>query len=213
MALFNDQVAQQVKAALADLAGPVTLKVFTQEFECNYCTETRQMAEEVAAMSPKITVEVYDFVKDKALADSMGIDKIPAIAVVGARDYGIRLFGVPAGYEFTTLIEAIKLAASGESGLSAQTKAMLARLKKPATIQVMVTPTCPYCPRAANLAHRMAVESDLISGHMVEVSEFPHIAQKFQVRSVPRSVINDTIFVDGAASEPQFMTEFARLLS
>ena len=120
MAFFDDKVAQQVKAALADLASPVTLKVFTQEFECDYCKETRTLAEEVAAQSPKVTVEVYDFVKDKALADSLGIDKIPAMAVVGAKDYGIRLFGVPAGYEFTTLIEAIKLAGSGESGLSAE---------------------------------------------------------------------------------------------
>lgn len=213
MAFFDDKVAQQVKAALADLASPVTLKVFTQEFECDYCKETRTLAEEVAAQSPKVTVEVYDFVKDKALADSLGIDKIPAMAVVGAKDYGIRLFGVPAGYEFTTLIEAIKLAGSGESGLSAETKRMVARLTKPTTIQVFVTPTCPYCPRAVNLAHRLAVESDLISGHMVEVSEFPHLATKYNVMGVPRTVISDIVHVEGAVPEPQLMREFAKVLA
>lgn len=141
MALLNDQIAQQVKAALGDLPGPVTMKVFTQTFECQYCKETRELAQEVGAQSAKITVEVYDFEKDKKVADSLGIDKIPAIAIVGAKDYGIRLFGIPSGYEFTTLIEAIRLAASGESGLSPETKKLVARLTKPTTIQVLVTPT------------------------------------------------------------------------
>jgi glutaredoxin-like protein len=138
---MNEQVAQQVRTTLADVANPVTFKVFTQEFECQYCRETRELIQEVAALSPKLSVEVYDFVKDKALADSLGVDKIPAIAIVGAKDYGIRLFGVPAGYEFTTLIEDIKLVSKGESGLSPDTKKMLARLTKPVTMQVFVTPT------------------------------------------------------------------------
>jgi glutaredoxin-like protein len=212
VALLDTKVAQQVKTALKDVTVPVTLKVFTQEFECDYCKETRQLAEEVAAQSPYVKVEVYDFVKDKAVADSLGIDKIPAMAVVGAKDYGIRLFGIPTGYEFSTLIEAIKLAAQGESGLSAETKKMVARLARPVTIQVMVTPTCPYCPQAVNLAHRLAVESELITGHMVEVSEFPQIANKYQVMGVPRSVVGETIYIDGAVPEPQFMREFAKLI-
>ena len=67
------------------------------------------MVEEVAALSDKVSVEVYDFMEDKALADSLGIDKVPAVAVVGAKDYGIRMFGIPSGYEFGSLIESIKL--------------------------------------------------------------------------------------------------------
>jgi glutaredoxin-like protein len=213
MAVLNEKIAQQVKAALADLAKPVTLKVFTQALECDYCKETRELAEDVAAQSPQVKVEVYDFVKDKAVADSLGIDKIPAIAVVGSKDYGIRLYGIPAGYEFTTLIEAIRLASTGQSGLSAETKKTVALLTKPTTIQVFVTPTCPYCPRAVSLAHRLAVESDLISAHMVEVSEFPHLATRYHVMSVPRTVIGDIVHIDGAVPEPQLMREFAKLLA
>jgi glutaredoxin-like protein len=213
MAFLDDKLAQQVRAALADLPATVTLKVFTQEMECAYCKETRELVEEVAAQSTQVKVEVYDFEKDKAVADSLGIDKIPAVAVVGAKDYGIRLYGIPAGYEFTTLIEAIRLAATGESGLSAETKKAVARLTKPTTIQVFVTPTCPYCPRAVSLAHRLAVESDLITGAMVEVTEFPHLATKYQVMGVPRTVISDIVHIEGAVPEPQLMREFAKVLA
>lgn len=79
--------------------------------------------------------------KDHAVAEQYGIDKVPAVAIVGAKDYGIRLYGIPSGYEFGTLIEDIKLVSAGDSGLSPATRAMVAKLKKPVRIQVFITPT------------------------------------------------------------------------
>ncbi len=76
------------------------------------------------------------------------------------KDYGIRYYGIPSGYEFSSLIEDIKLIASGESGLSAQTKQWVADLQDPVHLQVFVTPTCPYCPQAVILAH----ECGLVDG-------------------------------------------------
>jgi alkyl hydroperoxide reductase subunit AhpF len=69
------------------------------------------------------------------------VDKAPAIAVIGKKDYGIRMFGIPSGYEFGSLIESIKLVSEGESGLSAETKKQVAKLTKPVKIQVFITPT------------------------------------------------------------------------
>lgn len=212
MALLNDEIRDEVKAALADIKTSVTLKVFTQRFECQYCKETRELAQEVAALSDRLSVEVYDFEKDKAVADSLGIDKVPAVAIIGAKDYGIRMFGIPSGYEFGSLIEAIRLVSTGDSGLSAATRQQIARLQKPVKIQVFITPTCPYCPRAVMLAYQMAVESDLIQSHMVEVIEFPHLGNKYQVMGVPRTVIDETIHIEGAVPEPMLMREFAKLL-
>jgi glutaredoxin-like protein len=141
MALLNDKIRKEVKSILGDLPNPVTFKVFTQEFECEYCHETRELIEEVAALSDKMSVQVYDFVKDKAVADTLGIDKIPAVAIVGEKDHGIRLYGVPAGYEFGSLIEDIRLVSEGNSGLSPETRKMVAGLTKPVKIQVFITPT------------------------------------------------------------------------
>jgi glutaredoxin-like protein len=213
MAILNDRVRKEVRSHLSGLTNPVTFKVFTQSFECEYCRETRELVEEVASLSDKIAVEVYDFEKDKSVADRYGIDKIPALAVIGAKDYGVRLYGIPSGYEFTTLIEDILLVSRGDSGLSSATRALVKRLTKPVHIQVFVTPTCPYCPRAVILAHQLAVESDLITADMVEAIEFPHLANKYQVMGVPRTVINETIHIEGAVPEPMLMQEFAKLLT
>ncbi len=124
-----------------NLVNPVRLVMFTQEIECEYCAETRQLVEEIAQLSPKITAEIYNFVTDKPKAEEYKVDKIPAIAIIGQKDYGIRFYGIPSGYEFSALLEDIVDVSRGESGLSEASKKALAGLTKPVHIQVFVTPT------------------------------------------------------------------------
>ena len=213
MPLLDKETAGQIKQELADLAGPVRLVMFTQEFECQYCAETRQLVEEVAALSGQLTAEVYDFVTDKEKAEELGVDKIPAVAVIGTEDYGVRFYGIPSGYEFTSLLHAIKLVAAGKPELSEETLQALAEMTEPVHMQVFVTPTCPYCPQAVVLAHHMAVASPMIRADMVEATEFPHLVTKYQVMGVPRTVINETVHVEGAAPEPMVLEKLQEALA
>lgn len=141
MPLLDENTRKQVTAELAELESPVKLAVFTQTFECQYCAETRQLSEEIAELSDQISVDVYNFVNDMEKADQFGIDKIPAIAVVGAQDYGVRFFGIPSGYEFMSLLDSIKTVSAGRVDLMPETLAFLEDLKEPLHIQVFVTPT------------------------------------------------------------------------
>ena len=129
------------KEFAAKLTGPVKLVMVTQEHECQFCKETREIVEELAGLSDKITAEVYDLVADKDKIAPYGIDKIPAIAIVGAKDYGIRMYGIPSGYEFSSLIQTILMVSSGQSGLKDATKKALAELTKDLHVQVFGTPT------------------------------------------------------------------------
>ena len=61
--------------------------------------------------------------------------------MVGARDYGVRYFGIPAGYEFMALLDSIKTVSAGQVGLMPETMTFLEGLKDPLHIQVYVTPT------------------------------------------------------------------------
>ncbi|MBN1679314.1 MAG: thioredoxin family protein [Anaerolineae bacterium] len=207
MALMDKDTQDQVRDLLAPINSPVTLHVFTQEYECGYCKETRQIAEEVAALSDNVAVAVHDFVEDHELADSLAVDKIPAIAVLGKddRDYGVRFYGIPSGYEFTSLLEAILAMGAGSFELNDQTLAFLENLEQPLHLQVFVTPTCPYCPGAVVLAHKLAMASDMVQADMVEVTEFPHLGQKYDVMGVPRTVINEDTYIEGAVPEPMLL--------
>ncbi len=141
MALLKDKDREFLTTEFQKLTTPVKLVYFTQEHECPYCEMTGQIVQEVAGLSDKISTTVYDFVANKDMADQYHVDKIPAIAVEGAKDYGMRFYGIPSGYEFTSLIESIKDASAGTTGLSAATKEALAKLEQPVHIQVFSTPT------------------------------------------------------------------------
>jgi len=141
MALLNDSIRAEVQKRFKELKDPVKIINFTQEIECQYCTETRRLMEEIAGLSDKLSLDVYDFVTDKDKAQKYNIDKIPATVIVGDKDYGVRFFGIPSGYEFVNVLESIVMVSKRESGLSAETKKKLATLKKPLHLQVFVTPT------------------------------------------------------------------------
>ncbi|NLH09619.1 MAG: glutaredoxin [Chloroflexi bacterium] len=205
MPLLDEKTRRDVQEMLADIAGPARLVVFTQPFECDYCKETREIVEEIAELSDQISVEVYDFQDDAEVARKYNVDKIPAIVLLGAdgKDYGVRYYGIPSGYEFSSLLHDIKAVAAGPEAveLSDETRAFLDSLKEDVHLHVFVTPTCPYCPRAVVLAHAMAIASDRVRADMVEATEFPHLSMKYNVMGVPRTVINDREFVEGAVPE------------
>ena len=142
MPLMTDDVASQLKEEFARLVEPVRLAVFSQALADPESEQVRRLVEELAAIDPRLTVESYNFVLDKEKVESFGIARIPAIAAMGKdKDYGIRLYGLPSGYEFGTLVEAILDVSRGDSGLSDETRAALMELPRPVHLQVFSTPT------------------------------------------------------------------------
>jgi len=203
--LIPDEKKDLLSSELKEkLENPVKILMFTQEVECRFCSDTRQLVQELAALNDKITVEVYDFVADAAKAQEYGVDKIPALAILGKNDYGVRIYGIPYGYELQTLIEAVINVSRGKTDLSDKTKAILAEVKAPVHIQVFVSLTCHHCAVAAAVAHKLAVESDLIRADVIDGTAFPHLAQKYSVISVPKVVINEKIEFVGAFNEDLF---------
>ena len=205
MSLIPDDKKEQLKNDFKEkLEGSVKIVMFTQELECRFCSDTRQLIQEVAVLNEKIAVEIYDFVADAQKAKEYGIDKIPALAIIGDEDYGVRIYGIPYGYELQTLTEAVINVSRGRTDLSDSTNAILAEDKAPVHIQVFVTLTCPHCAAAAAVAHKLAVESNMIRADVIDASEFPTLAQKYTVIGVPKVVINEKVEFVGAFSEDLF---------
>jgi glutaredoxin-like protein len=208
MGMIPEEHKQHIKEELEkSLQGAVRLIVFTQETECQFCKQTRELVEEVATLSDKITAEVYDLVKDNEKAKEYRVDKVPAIAIVGNKDYGIRIYGIPYGYEFNPFIETIINVSKWTTDLSEETKKKLKSIDKPVHIQVFVTLTCPYCPIVSSLAHKFAIENDLIRADIIEAGEFLHLVQKYSVMGVPKAVINEQIEYVGALPEEKFLQQ------
>jgi glutaredoxin-like protein len=141
MGLIGEDDAQEIRKRLEGLVNSVKLVHFTQELNLQYGHEAKQLLEELTALSPKLSLEIYNFVLDKEKAAAYGVDKIPATVVRNSKEYGIRFYGLPAGYEFATLLDAILAVSKDESGLKPETKKELAKISQPVHLEVLVTPT------------------------------------------------------------------------
>ena len=212
--LISEQDKSQLKRTFRkDLKGPVRLQVFTQRpsvitipgRECRYCPQTQQLMEEVADLSPKIELETVDFYADPQVARDHGVSRIPAILLSADGSSRVKFYGAPLGYEMATIVEDIKTISRGVSPLSMDTRKKLRRVNQEVHIQVFVTPSCPYCPALARLAHAMALENTMISADVVEAEEFPTLAQSYGVRSVPLTVINEFVRFAGALTETDLL--------
>ena len=144
--ILDEGIQKQVKEIFEGLEHEVEVLLFTRKEDCEYCDDTRQLLEEVTELSNKLSLVVYDFDDDAELAKQYGVDKIPGFVMVAKEgddriDYGIRFSGIPAGHEFTSLVNDLLLVSKRESGLSPQAKTFLAGLKEPVHLMVFVTPT------------------------------------------------------------------------
>jgi glutaredoxin-like protein len=226
MELLTKNVREATKKKFeAELEGQVTIVHFTQEpsrlilldslrgQDCFFCKETKRLLQEVKSLSDKIELIIYDYGADKDKVAEYGIDKIPASVIISDKDDGVRFYGIPSGYEYTSLLEAMVDVSKRRTTLAQKTKDALKTIDKDIHIQVFVTPTCPYCNLAVRLAHQMALESPFIKADMVESTEFPHLANKFNVSGVPKTVINETFSFEGAVPEEAFLEQVLKAVN
>lgn len=208
MTFLKDKDRQAIQKRFAELKGNVRLLYFTQELECQYCKETGQLLNELAELSDKIKLETYNFENDTEVVKNYNIDKTPAIVVMDdKKDYGMRYFGIPSGYEFASLLESIEIVSTGTTQLSAETIEKIKNVNTPVHLQIFVTPTCPYCPPAVLMGQALAYLNDNIKADMIEATEFPHLANKYNVKGVPRVVLNEDLHFEGALPESAYVDQ------
>jgi len=213
MSLISASDQQRLREVFAEMPRPVRLLFFTQTLGCETCLPTKQILDELPDLSEKISIDEVNFVLEPDKATQYGIDRVPAIAIVGQteageeRDSNIRFLGAPAGYEFMSLIQAVLLVGGRPSILSEESMKRVAAVSTPTTMHVFTTPTCPHCPRAVAVAHEMAFANPNITAFAVEATEFPDLARKYSVTGVPKTVVNDSVEILGALPPDAFVEQ------
>ncbi|MCR4428311.1 MAG: thioredoxin family protein [Caldiserica bacterium] len=221
MTMISEKDKELIKRKLdAELKDPVKIVHFTQSKAgivlpesftvppCPYCKEALELINEVSKLSEKIQLEVHDWYEEEERT-KYDVSLLPATIIRNEeKDFGIRFFGVISGYEFATLLETMTMVSRGTTKLSDKGKSRIKNeIKNPVDIKVFITPTCPYCPSAVLLAHQIAFESPLVRSSMIEAIEFPDLSNRFQVYSVPKTVINDLYSFEGALPEGPFIDQ------
>jgi len=217
--LLNDEITTQVSEVFSHMQEPVQVLFFGKDEDCDYCDDTQQLLEEVAGLSDKIELNIYNLTEDKAIAQQYKMDRAPGFVIAGKEgeqilDYGIRYAGIPSGHEFSSLINTVLLVSGRDSKLGEDIRDMLKDLDQPVNMLVFVTPTCPYCPQAVVLAHQMALESPMIEAEMIEATEFPDLSMRFNVSGVPQITINEGAgTIVGAVPEGNMIAEILRAVN
>ena len=213
MSLISAADQVRLRTDFEAMTGPVRLLFFTQTFGCDTCLQTRQVIDELPLLSSRITIDEVNIVLERERALAYGIDRVPALALIGQDDEGrerdshIRFLGTPAGYEFISLVRAILLVGGGASMLSAESREKLSAIDRPMSMHVFSTPTCPHCPRAVTLAHEIAWANPHVTAYAVEATEYPDLARRYRVTGVPKTVINDRVEILGAVPEDTFIEQ------
>ncbi len=208
MAILSNEDRDHLTSLFGEtLSDDVTIHLYTHpvivtadERDCEACEPTRELLEELTILSDKLSLTVHTVTPAQRL-EQLGVSEIPAIVLEGTNQGTLRFIGIPAGYEFATLVEDLLQLSGGETHLKASTIAVLDSLRDPIHIKVFVTPSCPYCPQAARLAHAMAAHSSLVTADVIEANEFPQIADRYRVYGVPKTVVNETEEFEGAQPE------------
>jgi glutaredoxin-like protein len=204
------------------LKEPVTIRLFTetpkrsllfvpgqpQQQQANEVPKLVQdLLAEFVTTSPKLKLEVLDVNNGGAEeAQRLGVDHLPTIFFGSDTGARVKFTGAPVGNEFGTVIEAVEALSNNEPHIAPDIiEAAKANISEPVSLKVFVTPTCPHCPRMARAAHAFAMAHGQITAEVVEVEEFPDIAQHYGVMGVPKIVINDTTEFMGAVPDRMFL--------
>lgn len=213
MALFDVKVQNQLKEILKNMKDEVKIINFTQEIECPMCRETRAFAEEIATLSDKLSVKVYNFVTDKEMAEKYNVERIPAIVLLDKNDtdMGVKFYGLPGGYEINSFLGSIIEMSGKHEELPGDILSRIKKIDKDVHIQVFVGLGCPHCPAAVSIAHRLAMENSRIKGDMIDSNNFVYLSQKYNVTGVPKIIINEKYELLGAHPLNTFLDVIEKL--
>ncbi|MGB9719843.1 MAG: protein disulfide oxidoreductase [Candidatus Anstonellales archaeon] len=211
MAILDEETKNQLKQMFSGLSGKVKLIFFKPSAGCQFCAQVEELVNEVVSTSSILTSQIHVLEEEKELAKRYKLDKAPAIIIEGKNKGLVRYFGIPSGYEFSSFIQDIIDASTGEVELPDDIKQKIKSINFPLHIQVFVTPTCPYCPPMVKLAHDLALLNENVVADMVEATEFRELAMKYNVQGVPKTIVNEKQEFDGAYPADIFIKRILEL--
>ncbi len=202
---MDDATREQVRELFTRIDNEVTAHLFLEEKNCLYCNDVKDMVEQLAELSDKITIVEHKGSLDVGEAKEWGVEHHPAIVLHGTDKYNVKFYGIPAGHEFGALVGSIIDVSTGTAPLPPDVIEDIVSIDKPVNIKVFVTPQCPYCPDMTRLAHQAAILNPLISSEMIESLEFQELTTKYAVFGVPKTIINETTTIDGLSPVEMFV--------
>jgi glutaredoxin-like protein len=201
------------------LTGPVKIEFFTQRKapvfipgreECEYCDDVQQMLEELSALSNKIGLRVHDIAKAAPEAQKYGVIRVPATVIRGVLNRPIVFYGLPGGTFFPVLIDMFVAVSRNGTDMEPAIKRRLKRLKRDLPVQLFVTLEDEHGPDVASALVALALENGHLHLSIVEVAEFPALAEELKIEAVPLTVIDGRVRLPGVVQPSAMLDEIIK---
>ena len=202
-----------VESKFKGLIDDVKLVLFSQEASCIHCWETKRLLEKLASITHKITFDTYNYTINKEAVDQYKIKRVPAVVLVGAKDYGVRYYCFPQGTELYNFIDDIVQVSQGASIVLKSFKKFFGKLKTDVQLELFISTMCPFSWSAEKTALRLALSSDKISLDIINVMDFRETAEIYHVRGIPLTVVNGKKSFYGALPDEEYISEIIKHVS
>ncbi len=198
-AISPQQRTQLRRTFRKDLKAPVKLRLFTTTpspiavpgRDCPTCAGAQQLIEEIAAASPKLTLEIHDYYGDPQTARDLAVSRIPAVLLGNEDRPRMAFYGIPLGYQTAAIVETVRFLSRGVSPLSNASRRKLRQALRPVHLQVMVTPDQQQSAETAYMAFALTEENPNISAEVVQLRDYPALARSLNVPAVPLVLVNE----------------------
>ncbi len=206
MSVFDSATIDAMKSILKDCK-KIELLYFEQE-NGQLNEYFNDLLTEISKANSNITFKKYSSQSD---FDKYNIDKVPTLQVNGKNLGIIRYCGLPSGHEFGPFLEALVDISVGKTTITAENKELLSSLKSTANIEVFTMPTCPYCPQMVRLSHDLAMNSKNVVSEMIDAQEFVDLAKKYEIFTVPHTIINNTKHISGRCDQDALISNLKEM--
>jgi alkyl hydroperoxide reductase subunit AhpF len=187
--VLSDQELMQVQAAAEAMTGPVTITVYRTGVDDPFEKTLANIAAQISGVS-------MNRIKLEESAEPTLPGK-PSLTLAGELSGNIHYVAAPEGHEFKPFLNAlIWLGRAAEPPIAAL-RDNLDSLTDRSQIMILIADTCTYCPHVVESVLAMAVHQPLITATIVDAIQFGDLAERFKVKSVPTTIINDNRTVVG----------------
>lgn len=207
--LSDDDIEIIEKEYWSKLIDPVEIIYINSNSEdptCQYCTLIKELYNEITNRSSKLVLKEIMFENDPEISAKYNVDTPPVTILIGKNKGAIKYYGIPAGQEFPSFLEAIVMISTGKHELSNKLTEEIMKIDKPVNIKTFVTPSCPYCPVMVFTSYQFAMINEYIESEGWEVTEFPTVSARYDITAVPKIVVNDEVEWEGLVP-PEYLLE------
>ncbi|MCA9867405.1 MAG: hypothetical protein KC410_13030 [Anaerolineales bacterium] len=209
---FDEETWRQMPDFLSNLPEPVCLHVWGDE--------TTGAAEREAARLAGLLAEHFpDKLSYRLLPRRINYPYYPVIGIMAgtvesSTDLGLRVIGLPIGFQMTSLIAAIQAASFRGQTLEPRSRLKLHRLMTHAAedigIEVLTSAEDEAGAVVAKAAFGAAAATERIRTFLIVTDYFPEAAQRYSAAYLPHTVINKRVHFNGVLEEHELVRQIER---